>query len=216
MNPHRDWFSAGLFLAILSIASVAGAKQSAADLYRDSYALESAGKIKAATNKVLTVLRQEPESYFANLRAGWLYYLQGKSEESVRYYDRAVGLKPMAVEPLLGKLLPLVGIAAWGDVIKAARKVLAIDPGNFQANSKLAYALYMSGNFAKAAKVYSFLVERYPSNVEMKLGLGWSNLKMAKTQRARGLFLEALKINSSSQKAANGLAACAAASSGAK
>ncbi len=209
MRSYGSFFSTGFVLSILLCGLNANAQQATADLYRDSYALESAGKMKAATNKVLTVLRHEPESYFANLRAGWLYYLQGKSEESIKYYDRAVGLKPKAVEPLLGKLLPLVGVAAWGDVIKTARKVIEMDPGNFQANSKLAYALYMSGNFAKSLPVYTLLVQRYPSNVTMKVGLAWCNLKMARTQRARELFLEALKIDSSNQKAANGLAACA-------
>ncbi len=209
MPAIRNSLVAGFLFALAAGPATSRADTEIPNLYRDSYALESAGKVKAAANKVLTVLRREPDSYFANLRVGWLFYLQGESEQSVKYYDRAVGLKPKAVEPLLGKLLPLVGIAAWGRVAKTARQVLKLDPGNYTANSKLAYALYMSGNYVRALPVYELLVERYPSVVDMKAGLAWCRLKMGRVAEARTLFLEVLKVNSSHSSAASGLAVCA-------
>ncbi|MBW1808435.1 MAG: tetratricopeptide repeat protein [Deltaproteobacteria bacterium] len=199
------------FIALcLTFASpaISVADQDVSGLYRDSFALESAGNLKAATNKVLMILRKEPDSYFANLRTGWLFYCQGKSEEAVRYYDRSVGLKPKAVEPLLGKMLPLLGMAAWGKVIQTANKAIELDPGNYTANSKLAYALFMSGNYAKALERYEFTSERFPGDLEMSSGAAWCKLKMGRTAKARTIFVGILKISPSNLSALRGLAAC--------
>ncbi len=61
---------------------------------------------------------------------------------------------------------------------------LAIDPHNYLALSRKAYAQYMLGRYAEAATTYRAVPDLYPSDVEMRSGLGWSLLKAGRGDAA--------------------------------
>lgn len=84
------------------------------ELFASSFARERSGDLQRATNDVLQVVRLAPGHYIANLRAGWLLYRSARFEDSERLYRRALELRPRAVEPRVGLLLPLMGTGQWG------------------------------------------------------------------------------------------------------
>src|SRR5262249_13425163 len=145
-------------------------------------------------------------SYFSILRSAWLSYLAGEFKASAAGYAEAIALNPKAIEPKLGLTLPLLADRNWRDLDKACRDVLALDPRNTIAQSRLGLAQYWSGNYADAIATYRRLSADYPSDLDHQTGLGWALLKMGRTAEARQIFEAVLAVSPDNQNAKQGLA----------
>ncbi len=163
-------------------------------LFQESYILESKGKHKAALKKAREVLKRDPNEYVAQLRVGWLLYLDEEYTESVIAYRKVVAMKPSAIEPKLGLMLPLMALKKNSEATGVAQEILKVDPQNYLARSRMAFCLYLMGRYEKAGREYEKLLVLYPSDVEMMAGLGWSQLKMDKKEAARSTFARLLHI----------------------
>jgi tetratricopeptide (TPR) repeat protein len=163
-------------------------------LYQSSYALEAANDIGGALAKARDIVRRDPDDYVGQLRVGWLLYLNKQYDDSAAVYRTAVKLRPTAVEPKLGLMLPLMAASKNQDALTTAEAVLAIDRGNYLARSRKAYLLYQLGRYAKAEVEYRAVLEQYPSDVEMMAGLAWSLIKQGRCPQARGVFTGLLHV----------------------
>jgi tetratricopeptide (TPR) repeat protein len=165
--------------------------QDVPELMQRSYDSEAAGKLQDA----VAALDQLPQRdrFVVQLRRGWLLYRLGRHDEAVKAYEQAVELAPRAVEARVGLLLPQIALRRWADVEAGARAALKIDPGNYLANLRLAFACYNLHRYAESAALYRKLSELYPSDVEVLSGMGWSLLKMGKAPEAAGRFREVLE-----------------------
>ncbi|MCB9730506.1 MAG: tetratricopeptide repeat protein [Deltaproteobacteria bacterium] len=177
------------------------------ELYESSFAHEATGDIDRALNDVLSILRATPDSYVANLRAGWLYYSKGRYEDSVRFYDKASQLAPKAVEPHLGRMLPLMAAGRWAETERAGKRVLTSSPRNYLATSRMAYAAFVQGRYKEAERLYGEVLGDYPSDTEMMLGLGWTYVKEGRSAEARSMFEAVLLIRRDNVNAKAGLQA---------
>lgn len=201
----------GLGLAIATVraedneARIADAKM--AELFEASFANEVLAKYDLSLNDVLKILRMNPGHYIANLRAGWLSYLNGQHRESIAFYNKARALKPNAVEPLLGLMLPMMAARMWSEAEQAAQKILQKAPSDYLAGSRLAYIYFSQGKYGKAEAQYAKVLADYPSDVEMMLGLGWTCLRQGKKVEAKAAFEEVLKIRRKNANARAGLEA---------
>lgn len=128
---------------------------SSASLFQSSFTQEAQGHYGAALSPILRLLEQEPDNYTANLRAGWLLYLNQDYPLSIKFYTRACSLAPRALEPLLGLLLPLVASGEWQKAEAAAREALALAPGNAQAMGNLAYIRFAQERYDEALALYT-------------------------------------------------------------
>jgi len=122
-----------------------------------------------------------------------------------------VELEPKAVEPRLGLMLPLMALRRWAEAEKAGQQVLGTAPGDFTAQSRIAFIHYSQGRFADAESWYRKALGGFPSNVEMRAGLGWSLLKLGNAAAARAEFERILVIAPDHASAKEGLAAVDAA-----
>lgn len=177
------------------------------ELFESSYILESKGNYSEALNRVKGILLTEPRNYTATLRVSWLSYLNRNYSTSIEYYQKAVLLKPHAVEPLIGLTLPLMAIKNWKETEKIALQIISRDPNNYYANSRLAYSLYSQRRYGEAKSRYELVLRLYPSDLEMKLGMGWTYLAMGNKNRAKKFFNEVLLISKSNLNALSGLRA---------
>ncbi len=193
-----------LVLALSLVAAPAAAQVDGGELYSESYSKEARGDLSGAL-QTLEKLPNSKHDYVYHLRRGWLLYLNGRYDDSISSYDRAVKAAPRAVEPLLGRMLPEMALRRWKDTAATARKALSLDDDNYLATSRLAYSLYNLGRFDEAEKHYERLVTLYPSDVEMKAGLAWCLLKQGNKSKARALFEDVLKIAPSHASALDGL-----------
>ncbi len=177
------------------------------DLIQRSYDSEAVGKLQDALTALDQMSSPRRDGYVVTLRKAWLLYRLGRSAEAVEVYGRAIAQAPAAVEPRLGILLPQLALRRWGDIETQARAILKLDPANYLATLRLAFACYNLQRYAESATFYKRLADLYPGDVEVKVGLGWALLKMGKYAEAGSEFRSVLDISPRNELARDGLKA---------
>jgi len=147
----------------------------------------------------------DPASYHINARLGYLCYLSGMLTESVAYYQRAVELKPYAIEARFGLTLPASTLGNWAQVRDQYIKILEVDPQNTRANYYLGLMEYNIENYELAARHFEKVVNLYPFDAESILMYAWTNYRMGKTREASVLFNEVLIVQPGNESALEGL-----------
>ena len=176
-----------------------------AESYEASFTYEAQGKYPEALNSVLQILQNQPSDYIANLRSGWLSYLKGDYEAAEGYYKKSASLMPKAIEPKLGLMLPLMALKKWNEAESIGKELLAVDTHNYLVNSRLAFIYYSSGQLPKAEQFYLKVLDWYPSDTEMMIGLGWTYKKLGKPKEAKEFFTKVLSIHRQELRVIEGL-----------
>ncbi|MDO9258191.1 MAG: tetratricopeptide repeat protein [Bacteroidales bacterium] len=168
-----------------------------------SYESEKSGNYVAAINTMKTIYKAD--SYIANIRLGWLCYLAKQYTESIKYYEKSIGLKPYAIEARFGCVKPLSAIESWDKVKANYVEILKIDPQNTIANYWLGVIYYNRKDFANATKLFEKVVNLYPLDYDSVIMLAWSKLSIGKSADARVLFNHALILRPNDSSALSGL-----------
>ncbi len=192
---------------VLSATSAMADREGIAKLFESSFASEATNKNDRALKDVQAILAEDGSNYVAVLRAGWLSYLLGHYGEAITYYDKASALAPKALEPRLGAMLPLMAQQKWAAAEKLATAILKLAPRNYLAASRLAYIHFSMGRYAEAEADYKAVLEEYPSDLDMMLGLGWSHIRRGNKPAAKELFERVLLIRRQNASALAGLKA---------
>jgi tetratricopeptide (TPR) repeat protein len=174
--------------AVLSEAQVDNKRL--ANVFELSYAQEAKGEFAKATRSIREVYQEN--SYEINLRLGWLLYKSGLYNESALYYQKAIRLKPYAIEPKFGYVLPAAAMGNWTQVISQYQEILKIDPQNTVANYRMGSIFYNKQDYPRAEKYLEKVVNLYPFDYDATLLYGWTELKMGKFREARVLFNKVL------------------------
>lgn len=174
-------------------------------LFETSFAHEGVGDYERALNDALEIVRLAPDLYLAQLRAAWLYYLRGRYDDAIVRYQHATRLAPKAIEPELGLMLPLMAAARWTEAEAIATRVLARAPRNYYASSRLAFIWFSLGRYPEAEAQYREVLEDFPSDTEMLLGLGWTLSRQGRTAEARRAFEQVLRVRRNHVSARAGL-----------
>ncbi len=160
----------------------------------ESYRLQTEGDFVGAQAAMLEVVEKAPRAYFPRLRLAWLQLLSVDYAAAAESYARAAALEPAAVEPLIGQQQALIALEKWDAAEKAGRDLLAKDPKNYLGISRLAWTLRMKRDFKAAAELYQRLLALYPSDAEMRIGLGYALLGAGKRHEAAEAFRAALAM----------------------
>jgi len=144
-------------------------------------------------------------NYEVNVRLGWLYYLAGKNNESVTYYTKAIALKPVAVEPLLGITYPYGELKKWTELQSTYQKIIILDPKNTTANYRLGLSAYYGKNYVLAKKYFDIVLNLYPLDYNTLLMSAWTNYFLGKSSEAKILFNKVLMISPDDKSATEGL-----------
>lgn len=199
--PFKKWGFFGLVFLLISISSFAQDKL--VNAFKESYALENKGDFNAAIEKIKEVYKSD--SYEMNLRLGWLNYQSSKLQESEDFYNKAVNLKPYAIEPKLGLVLPLSVQGKWTEVEEVYLRILKIDPQNSLVNYRIGLIYYNRANFEKADPYLEKVVNLYPFDYDGLILLAWNKLSLQKTREATILFQKVLLLNPGDTSALEGL-----------
>ncbi len=203
---YRSLITIMLIAVFISFcAGGATAQSSTSKLYDASFQAETNGDYASALNRVLEIIRSDTKNYTATLRAGWLFYMNKQYKSSIKYYKKAGRLQPKAIEPLLGMSLPLMALKEWKSAEIITKKIIKKDPCNYLAVSRLALVLYYEGKYGEAKSNYLKLLQLYPGDIEMKLGLAWTYVKMGQKSRASTLFNRVLTVRKSNLSALAGI-----------
>jgi tetratricopeptide (TPR) repeat protein len=200
-----DYVKKTLFLFLLStlFSFPALAQQSLSDAFKASYDSENAGNLDQAIEALDAVY--DSDSYELNLRLGWLHYQHGEMEQSIHFYQRAVNLKPYAIEPKLGLAYPYSAMARWDDIIDLYNEILETDPQNSLVNYRLGLIYYNRGEYERADFYIQKTVNLYPFDYDSLLLFAWNKLMMQRTREAKVLFEKVLLANPGDESAMTGL-----------
>ena len=175
-----------------------------ADAISDSYVFE----YKKEYNKAFEILepasKENANDYFLQLRMGWLALLKGDYTKSSSFYQKATLIHPNAIEPRIGYVRALLALGQYKQAEVACKTILKLDSKNYFARSNLAYTYYVLSNYSEAEKIYDSIVDDYPADTEMMIGLGWSFLKQNKKAKANEIFSELLKIIPKEERVSSG------------
>lgn len=180
-------------------------EMNAQDAFSISYAAEYKKDIPGAIKPLKAIEAAEGGNYLLQLRLGWLLYVSGLYNESAEYYKKAAKLEPNAAEPLVGQANSLVAGGKNEDAILVYKNILTIDPTNYTALSRLAWISYSKKEYSKAAEMYRVLAQRYPSDTEMLLGLGYALKLDGNSGEAARYFNRVLLLSPKNARALEGL-----------
>lgn len=168
-----------------------------------SYESEKSGNYVAAINTMKTIYKAD--SYIVNIRLGWLCYLAKQNGESIKYYEKAIALKPYAIEARFGCIKPLSALENWEKVKTHYLEILKIDPQNTLANYWLGVIYYNRKDYLSATKLFEKVVNLYPLDYDSVIMLAWSKLNTGKPADAKVLFNHALILRPDDSSALSGL-----------
>ena len=194
-------------LCLTLLAPAVQAQDPVTASFTRSYKLEGKGKYAQALTALERVRQSQQHSYIFQLRVGWLNYLGRKHRLAVQAYQQAARLAPLAVEPLQGMLLPQIAARRWKDALTTADKILGMAPGNDLASTRHAWILYNLGRYDDAEQIYRSVLRSFPANLEMRAGLGWSELAQGRKADARAAFAEVLRFSPQDSSATKGIKA---------
>jgi tetratricopeptide (TPR) repeat protein len=173
------------------------------DAFESSYLLQDKANYTGAIAALKAVY--DENSYEINVRLGWLNYLGGFFTESAAYYQKAIKLKPYAIEPKLGFVYPAAALGNWDQVIAQYNDILKIDPQNTTANYRLGSIYYGKLDYAAAEKYLEKVVNLYPFDYDSNILYAWTNLKLGKNREAQVLFHKVLMMRPNDTSALEGM-----------
>lgn len=171
--------------------------------FQNSYLNEASGDLQASISDLKAIYSED--SYEVNLRLGWLLYSAGQFTESYSHYNKALSLKPFAIEPRFGLIYPAAAMGNWDVVIGQYKEIIGIAPGNTIAMHRLGLVYYGRKEYQEAEKLFDKVVNLYPFDYDALLMLGWTKFQMKKYREAKVLFNKALMNSPGGQSALEGL-----------
>ena len=179
-----------LMLVVFTCKLSAQDYQALQDAFSRSHAYEAKANFTDAVASLKKVYLED--SYEINLRLGWLTYQAGLFTESSAYYQKAINLRPYAIEPKFGFVYPASALGNWDQVIAQYNEILRIDPQNTYANYRIGSIYYGRRDYVKAEKFLEKVVNLYPFDYDSMVLYAWTFLKLGKLREAQVMFNKVL------------------------
>jgi len=195
-----------VFLVLLVIQLQAQTNAVLQKAFHNSYVNEQNKNYTAAINDIYPYLTDN--SYEVNIRLGWLHYLNKNYTASQAYYQKAISIKPGAIEAKFGYVKPLSFLQSWDKVLEQYMTILKIDPQNTQANYWAGSIYYNRKQYDAAIRCFKVVVNLYPFDYDGNHMLAWSNLMAGKKNDAKTFFERALVIKPADASSSDGLNRC--------
>lgn len=191
-------------LTVLATFNVNGqADNKVLTAFADSYKSELNGNYVIAVSEIKSVYKAD--NYSMNARLGWLLFLAKQYTESANYYDKAIKLKPYAIEVKFGMIKALNALESWDKVKEQYEAILKIDNQNTTSLYWLGVLLYNRKDYDNAARNFEKIVNLYPMDYGSVIMLAWTKLYQGKNADAKLLFNQALLLSPNDASATSGL-----------
>ncbi|MDO9154055.1 MAG: tetratricopeptide repeat protein [Paludibacter sp.] len=192
-----------LLMLIFTFQTIGAQQTNRQAAFSKSYEFEKSNNYSAAIKELNKVY--DAGDYFVNIRLGWLYYLAKNHTESIKYYEKAISLKPYAIEAKFGSIKPLSAIESWEKVKNQYLLILKIDPQNMLASYWLGVIYYNRKDYTGALKLFEKIVNLHPLDYDSVIMLAWTKLNLGKSNEAKVLFDHALTLRPNNSSALEGM-----------
>ena len=194
-----------VMLAILAVPVRAATPHGLAIALQASYDSEKEKDYPKAIEPLEKLGAAANAEYIVQLRLGWLQYCNKQYEASISRYKKAAQLATGAVEPLLGLMTVQMAALKNENALWTGQSVLARDPSNYTALSRMAWLSYLAQEYRKSISIYRKLVTLYPTDKEMLLGLGYALKKSGDAKEGDACFQKVLLLSPDNTRAQEGL-----------
>lgn len=142
-----------------------------------------------------STLAKNPESWLAHNNLGLELVRQGKMDEAIKHYRKALQINPdyEEVHSNLGEVLIQQG--QTGEAIVEFHKALQINPSFLEARNNLGVALLQQGHIDEALAQYREALRINPDYSQTHYNLGNAFLGQGRAEDAVAQYREALRIN---------------------
>jgi len=161
-------------------------------VWSDSYALEANGKYDKAAAVLAPLLNKGRDSELALMRYGWLNYLQGNYNDSIRNYKQALERNSRSFDARLGITLPLMAQQRWNEASRYLQQILIQSPYHYWAHIKLMACEEGLRKWETLAKHSTSLAAYYPSDATILVYLARAYAWQGKPHLAKQAYQRVL------------------------
>jgi tetratricopeptide (TPR) repeat protein len=133
--------------------------------YFKSYDYEQMSRYEEAIKVLAPLYKKYPKGYTLNLRFGWLFYLDKKYSNSIKYYKQASLINSYALDPKLGLIRIYLDTGNFKKAEIVAYELLKIDYYNYYANLYVTKALIAQKKYKIATKIINKMLALYPTDI---------------------------------------------------
>ena len=134
--------------------------------YFKSYDYEQMGKYTEAIKVLSPLYKKYPKGYTLNLRFAWLFFLNKKYTDAIKYYKEAALINSYALDPRLGLIRIYLETGDFEQAESVSYELLKIDYYNYYANIYITRALIAQKKYDVALKVVRKMLSLYPTDVQ--------------------------------------------------
>ena len=139
--------------------------------YLNSYNYEKIGDYKDAIKVLIPVYKKYPKGYTLNLRLAYLFYMDKKYENSIKYYKQASLALPYSFEPKLGMMKVYLTTAEFDKVLQIGYSLMKINYYDYYANLYTLQALKGKKDYKSALIIAKKMLTIYPTDVTYLVNL---------------------------------------------
>ena len=161
-----------------------------------SYINFNYGKNNIARKRLVKYVTKFPNSYYAHRLLAKIYEREGKDEDAIDEYVRAVELNKKDYDSYYEISFLLNKIGKIDESEEMLKNLLSKKPDYFKASILLGNILYDKEQFKKAVNVYLDALKYNPEIYELYYGLGMSYTRLNDFQTALEYYRRAAVINS--------------------
>jgi tetratricopeptide (TPR) repeat protein len=163
-------------------------------IWSQSYILESYYEYQKAADLIVPLVDNKETLELANLRLGWLSYLQGKYNKSIDYYTNALNYNPKSIDAHLGMTLPLLAQKRYKSAVKYTQKALSLSPNNYSASEKMMHIYYLQGKWDSLNEFATNVSTHYPNLVEPLVYIARANFYSGNKNIAKKFYQRVLML----------------------
>jgi len=134
--------------------------------YFKSYDYEKVGRYSEAIKVLAPLYKKYPKGYTLNLRFGWLFFLDKKYNDAIKYYKKASLINSFAVDPKLGLIKVYLAMYLYKKAEMVAYEILKMDYYNYYANLYAIKALVAQKKYDIALSMINKMLTLYPTDVK--------------------------------------------------
>ncbi|MFN0317290.1 MAG: tetratricopeptide repeat protein [Burkholderiales bacterium] len=152
------------------------------------------GRFKVAEEILLAAANRFPSDARFPLVLGRNFKALGKLDESVKWYRRALEIKPDYLDAMVSLGVALWRTGGFDESVKILERARLKQPASFEVTANLGNALFESGRHEEAMGVYREALALKPSSADAHNNLGRALLALGKKDEATLSFERALEL----------------------